>query len=105
MNGIRMPVAKTRTGTSGYGTTFRRITIDDLAGGDRVGGGTGRHAPDEFWLPGVDVRTRGRRSGVRNPMAQNSASSKLSSATISLAHRDAPRCRLDVMPLCSSCQR
>jgi hypothetical protein len=28
MNGIRMPVAKTRTGTSGYGTTFRRTTID-----------------------------------------------------------------------------
>ena len=24
MNGIRMPVAKTQTGTSGYETTFRR---------------------------------------------------------------------------------
>ena len=28
MNGIRMPVAKTQTGTSGYETTFRRTTID-----------------------------------------------------------------------------
>ena len=44
MNGIRMPVAKTRTGMSGYGTTFRPITIDDLAGGDRVGSGDFRHA-------------------------------------------------------------
>jgi|APFre7841882724_1041349.scaffolds.fasta_scaffold1005686_1 hypothetical protein len=31
MNGIRMPVAKTPTATTGYGTTFRRITFDDLA--------------------------------------------------------------------------
>ncbi len=29
MNGIRMQVAKTWTGTSGCGITFRHITIDD----------------------------------------------------------------------------
>lgn len=30
MNGIRMPGAKSRTGTAGYGTTFRPTTIDYL---------------------------------------------------------------------------
>ena len=105
MNGIRMPIAKIRTETSGYGTTFHRITTDDGAGGDRRAGGASGHPRDAIRPPDGSAGKCGSGDGVRNPVAGSSASSKLSPPTIGSPRHDATRCRLDAMPLCSSCQR
>ena len=59
MNGIRMPLAKTRTATSGYGITFRHTTMDDFAGGDRL---VGRQVPGPPGQDSVARRARWRAS-------------------------------------------
>lgn len=97
--------AMSMTGISGCGTTSRHTMVDD----QQVVIGQ----VQACWPAQVDLHRAGAgdRSApgyappLRFPVNRSLTASKLPRAISSSAHGDAMRCRPDVIPLCSSCQR